>query len=201
MHASGESDIIPITEALREIIRPALVATSHNRASSSNNRDLFISISAGFADCPETFVPVFAERILQLPTIHIAPLVELLCELYFLAQQNTGPSSQRFLRETIRCRVLWANVFVTHRRVVEDGLDALGLAHRILVAFMSLAASCIHNSLDDVRLCEELVALWVSIDIFGVLDQTMPRLLGTSDISGTPSSRDHLNCFSEYHAE
>lgn len=176
MHFSMMGDKTVITSALIYAVRSC---------SKSTTEAAFSSISSGYNDQPKELMATFAKDILRVPIAHLSLLLELLSELYSLAQCFSAPKSRAFVTAVHHCTDLWTSMVNVLEQLPSSGLEAPeSLARDIPAVIIGLIARCLHDCLGDRGTYQELVALWLGRNFFQTMDKILLHCLDLPDFPG-----------------
>lgn len=181
VHATATTDVTAVTSAISEIIRLQHTPT---RAAAIEHSRIFQSLLLGFDSKPEKFCDRFIARLLWLPITALPQYIEFFHDIYSICCSTSDAHSAAFSSTISHHMPFWMNGLVLLRRIARDNATFQPAHHRIAVAIVGHAATCMYNAHDDPISCRDILAQWITADIFGTFEDIITQILNSTELSG-----------------
>lgn len=175
-HGTGTADIAALTATISELLYPRVWTTRVYRNSQHVGNIILSRFLQGLGN-PQGFCEEFIARFLRLPFAELPCYTEMFAELYHACQDGHDDLSSAFKTTMSHYLPFWLSSFALLRQMTRNTVVFGEAHHRIMLAIIGQAASCLYDSLDNPYRCEGIIVQWTTADILGTFDEILPQTI------------------------
>lgn len=182
-HTTAVSDVTAVTTTICEILHPCLSTTQHHRNTRPLQNDAVSQLLRGFGTSPNMFCDNYVSRLLWLPSAELSCYLQFFREIHHACSDDADTLHCAFKLAMSHHTPFWINSLVILRRMARNVPTFDADHHRISLAIVGHAATCIYYVQGNVYECERVISQWTTADIFGTFDDLLAQSLSYGEFS------------------